>query len=465
MSIRFRRFLYFFLLLLFAIVAPTLVLYTSGYRMDWNTRRLYKTGLLLVEYLPKDATFSIDGEVYDMRSPAHINGLSPRSYLLRVSKEGYTPWEKRLWIPEGITTFLKHIILFQTPTIAHTEPIDMMTTAFGATRLPLVAFISSSHATSTIALNDPEKTRFLQYQRKEGAQHFLWSPHNERLLLTEQQTSGGTNGMIIDPSRGTDDPRVVQSLDDITPLPLTNITWDLGRDDLLYAYTREGDASWLLALNIQKQTFERTLIPDESFGLSYEGGENRLALLVPETPEKTSVVLRAFAPEKESLERRVTLEGNATDLSFLGKHQHLLTVLDKNKKMLYLIERAPRGESPITEVFSNVNDAAWSPNEQRLIWWNEYEVWLWDLQQNIKERLTRTKDVLHNVLWYPSSEYIFLQTETSVTVLELDGRDRRNEFEFTSADAIQNIGVNQEGTWLWMIATRDGKKNIEWYAL
>ena len=67
MTLRTRRILYSFFIAIFVIAAPTLVLYTAGFRYDFEYNRIVETGSLVVKSYPQNASIYINGELLENR--------------------------------------------------------------------------------------------------------------------------------------------------------------------------------------------------------------------------------------------------------------------------------------------------------------------------------------------------------------------------------------------------------------
>lgn len=96
MSNRSRKVLFLILLLSFFIIGVPLALYSYGYRLDINRYSVSESGGIFIRSLPGDATIKIDGE--DIKNESGIlnvgtfvRGLSPKKYLLSISRDGYRP--------------------------------------------------------------------------------------------------------------------------------------------------------------------------------------------------------------------------------------------------------------------------------------------------------------------------------------------------------------------------------------
>lgn len=126
MNKKLRDFMFFFFVLLFCITTALLSLYAAGYRLDLaralKGRVLQKTGMLILDSTPKGAAIYLDGKQVKSSgsifgdyaiTPAKVKNLLPKEYLVEVKLEGYWPWEKKLTVYGGQSTYAENIILFK----------------------------------------------------------------------------------------------------------------------------------------------------------------------------------------------------------------------------------------------------------------------------------------------------------------------------------------------------------------
>lgn len=115
MKQRKRFFLIFILSLLFSATALGVVLYSFGWRFDWNSKRIVKTGIFYFKVEPKSAKVYIDEKFVKKTDiffgSALISNLLPKKYKVEIKKEGYYPWTKELKIREREATEAKSITL------------------------------------------------------------------------------------------------------------------------------------------------------------------------------------------------------------------------------------------------------------------------------------------------------------------------------------------------------------------
>src|SRR5688572_3398648 len=106
MRSRARRLLSWTFIVTFFLIAPAIILSTAGYRYNFATRRIERTGVMIVETRPTGAMVTLNGERQVDDTPARLPSLSPGTYDLRVEKIGYHIWEKNVAIESRSTAFV-----------------------------------------------------------------------------------------------------------------------------------------------------------------------------------------------------------------------------------------------------------------------------------------------------------------------------------------------------------------------
>jgi len=120
MSKKARTVLFLICLLLFFLTTPLIILYSLGYRFNWNPSaggiKLTQTGGFGFKIQPKQVKIYIDGKLIKktdfILGSALVENLLPKRYKVELKKEGYLTWEKNLEIEEKKVVEIKNIILF-----------------------------------------------------------------------------------------------------------------------------------------------------------------------------------------------------------------------------------------------------------------------------------------------------------------------------------------------------------------
>ncbi|PIY94366.1 MAG: hypothetical protein COY68_02980, partial [Candidatus Levybacteria bacterium CG_4_10_14_0_8_um_filter_35_23] len=104
------------IILLFLFLGTTLVvLYGKGYRFNFEKGRpdFNGTGLLVATSLPDGAQVFINGHL--TTATDNTINLAPKSYDVKIIKEGYFPWEKNLIVKNEVVTKAEALLFPTTP--------------------------------------------------------------------------------------------------------------------------------------------------------------------------------------------------------------------------------------------------------------------------------------------------------------------------------------------------------------
>lgn len=116
MTLLTRRILFYALAVLFVAAGIIAIFYSSGWRFDLETFEINKLGALFLEVTPEDAVITIDKTNFEfkpglLRSGTLIANLFPKTYTVKVAKEGYQPWIKELDVQPSLVAEVPPVIL------------------------------------------------------------------------------------------------------------------------------------------------------------------------------------------------------------------------------------------------------------------------------------------------------------------------------------------------------------------
>jgi hypothetical protein len=120
-----RTILFFTCIFLFLIVAPAVVLYSQGYRFDFNPpvggKMIVQTGAFYFKVSPTSAEIYLDGELKKKTDfffgTIFIKNLLPEKYIIEIKKptvptqDGYLSWSKTIELKEKEVQEFKNIAL------------------------------------------------------------------------------------------------------------------------------------------------------------------------------------------------------------------------------------------------------------------------------------------------------------------------------------------------------------------
>lgn len=91
-------------------------------------------------------------------------------------------------------------------------------------------------------------------------------------------------------------------------------------------------------------------------------------------------------------------------------------------------------------------------NDNKLLYSNDFEIWLYDLNNHKKTILTRISEPITGIIWHPSNNYVIYSTDKSINIIELDEREKRNITELICLDKISSLNLSQKGDILYFMA-------------
>ncbi len=377
-----RRNLFFICLILFLLVAPSLVLYSQGYRFDFETKRVSQTGGLFIKAVPKQTEIYLNDKIEKKTDfffgSALIENLLPKKYKVEVKKEGYTPWYKTLEIKEREVVGAKNIILFK-------KNLDFETLA-----TKIESFWLS-----------PDQEKIVLKEKGETSWSLKLYEPSKKLkshLIEERDTYLKESDLLsIDFSEDSKEVYLeIEAQEKIeyfsldlekSPPTLSRMESPVNELENVLTYVNDGDNLYYLTIfgylfrNQDKLTPERFPVkPETGYTLKVLGG-------------------RIFLQEKETL-----YELNPDSASF-------------------------------EKIFEPVKDFKLSPDSKKLLIFSDYEIWILFLDDELSRKkagekvfLSRLSEKIKNSFWL-DSHYIVFVTGNRVKISEIDERDRVNMTE------------------------------------
>lgn len=103
-------------LLIIAGIAGIAVFLAKGYRVSPQTGVISGTGIISVTSVPDQASVYLDGHLTTATND-NVNSLVPKAYDIRIVKEGYIPWQKKIDVKEGLVSEIKATLFRSIPTV------------------------------------------------------------------------------------------------------------------------------------------------------------------------------------------------------------------------------------------------------------------------------------------------------------------------------------------------------------
>lgn len=390
-----RRVLFWASAAVFAVLAPLVTGYALGYRFDFTRGGVVRTGALLVETEPGGAAVFIDGTLAQrtgaiLNTTALVRDLAPRAHRVRIEKAGYRSWEKDVEIQSAIVTEIRHVRLW---------PIAPVTEELGV-----------------LAPTDE--------QVMPGSVRF--SPDGTHLVWATGRTSAERSWFV---RRLTDDASVPIALPEGARANETSVRWS---SDSRFLVVEAGASWWRLD---RDQLDALVVLPPVPAPRSLIDADTALAM-------NASGILSAyqFAPSStQAISRAPVIPVPTPDDELIapdGEHIALRT----HEGTLRIFDPDAR---TFAGVASGVVEASFSPDNTRLLWRTNRELWV--RTEHTNELITRFSDPIEGARWGARGAYILFSVGGILKAVELDRRGGRITTDLTPLAANQ-LALDQDST-------------------
>lgn len=338
----------------------------------------------------------------------------PEEYDIKIELDGYWSWQKKLKISPGASTFAENINLIKKdlPFLLLTE--ELKEPALSPDKNKIAALSNGEIILLDLKNNGSEKTPIATTTE---ISELSWSSDSKKLIadniVYEENLSKKTN------------------LNDFIKVEASKFKW--GGDQLYY---RDKNNIYNFDL-VNKQS--KKIIKSQEFD-NYLIKEDSAFLIGP--VQNQSTVLNIFKISTNQLIRSIKLPA-LSEYDFINQDSRLLNIYDKTHEILYLIDPTATALLRL-ETINNIKYTAWV-DENKLLYANDFEIWLADVSSGNKTLLTRISEKINNVFWHPSNDFIIYATNQSINTLELDERDKRNTIELIRLEDISSSLLNSTG--------------------
>ncbi|KKR91704.1 MAG: hypothetical protein UU95_C0021G0008 [Parcubacteria group bacterium GW2011_GWC2_42_12] len=428
MTLKVRRMLSLIFILLFLIIAPAIILYAAGFKLSKNGLAIQKTGMFIIDSNPRGAKIFINGQVQKkfinilfnknrfITTPAKIKNLLPGEYDLSLELDGYWGWQKKLTVNPGTSTFVENIYLFKNSLPVQILPanLESINLSAGDNR----ALILSADQLTFFNLAD--KTSQTVKQNDFKGKNIAWSADGQKLVIDHYLYN-------------LDDLKVKINLNQ-APASF-NYKW---RDNILYWQDKTSiyqlDSADLPSKIIGNREISDFLIKD------------RYLYLINQAKTTANLLEVIDMTSREQI-KSIGLPTSA-NYSFINPSHGLLNLYDNNHQILYLINPLADYYSPLTEIINNVRTASWI-SDSNLLYINDFEIWLYNLETKNKTLLTRISQTINSAVMHPNRNYIIYSTDQTINAIELDEGRGKNTAELVKFDLINSLILNGKGNVLY----------------
>ncbi len=434
MTLRTRNLIFITLVVSFLIIAPLTVLYSLGWRFDWENKKVFQTGIFYFKAWPKNTDVYINDVLKDKTDmffgSALIDNLVPNEYKIEIKKEGYHSWTKFLKIEKKEVTEAKNITLIpENPNLnilmegvekAFFSPDnkEIITLEMNKDNWELKLFDLKNNLKSHLV----KETDF----SNKGVELFnlTFSPDSKRALLE----LGLKENLIYYVLEIDKFPVVISKLDYLDSVE--EIYFHPKDENKLFIVQTIIEKKEIRTLNIvdfkNKEIFDplseniaTALISDNDIYYLNNSGSVFKSNLSGEKPEKLNIL--SFSYKEETKYEIIVSNSN---------------VFLKESSDLYLLNEETKS---FRKIYDSLRGYKFSPDINKIAYYNENEIKVIFLEQQYdhptKEKLeelfiNRFSEEITKVFWY-TNHYLIFDLGDKIKVAELDNRGKMNIVDLT----------------------------------
>ena len=373
-------------------------LYASGYKFNltWPlkfNRLLQKTGMLNVSTLPKNATIFLNDKPQKkspfsllkkdfIATPAKIKNILPGEYTLKLERENYWPFERKIKIESGQTTFAEDINLFRSdiPLLVYPDENNNPILSDNGRYLYL------SEQGKIINLKDGSVSSLTAGENMIGR----WIKNSNRLFI---------NGKILDPEKNNEN----------------NIAATLGQKIAIWYYNDfdglvyYSNGESINRLEADNRTIS-TLIKGEKY-LDFEPRNDNIFVIVK---NENKITLKSYLIKTGTKIGEIELPAIGNYI-FKQENEKRICLYDQKNLTLYLIDPANLKDY---YVIKGIKSWAWISDED-LIYNSDWEINVFSLKNGQATLVTRVSEAIDNLVWHKNGRYFIFSTETSLNASDL----------------------------------------------
>ena len=446
-----RKLFTLFFILLFSLVAPTVVLLAQGYRFNLENNIFIHSGSITIKSWPRDIDVSVNGEKQTSKTlniingAYTINGLKPGKYTLTCSKSGYTSWEKEIEVHSGVSTEFWNVLLFPEKEIQEINSTNIPGEAQQIFLSPdnnneLVLFTEEDSKRKIYIVNQEEDSNELVFEtadywfvdKKEGL-NIEWNSNNKSFILPVVDENNEEDYLLV--LKGEETEEVISLNSFLKKDSIHKARWLFNEKNKLVLLTEEGN---LYFFDYKKETLK--LIDEKvsgfdfaDYNIYYSKLPNNTIWSVKQSniEDKTQVTTEILSLEEEE---------NFVDIIAYDEYRIFVNASDKS---LIHNENNKKDLISTLQPSEKISGVQFSDDGKKLLCWNDHEVWYymlrdWEIQPKRyfgdKITITRSSEIIKNVQWMDNYENIVLSTGSTIRVFEVDPRNKTNISDITALE-------------------------------
>ncbi len=398
----------------FFLLAPQIIIYSLGYRFDFERKKIVNTGGLYLKIWPKRTEIFIDGEFRDktglFSNSVFIQNLLPKKHDILVKKEGYHVWQKTLEIKGKEVTKVENIILIKENPVftIFQDTIDDFFFSLDGENIILKKLDKGNINFEVFNLKKENQKKISSLPFQDGKLlNLKWSLDSQKVLM-KIETNEKIEYFVLE--------SLIPTQPSLSPLKLL----DENTHEVYFNPQNSEELFFIKNNSLYLENIDKIgrIVPVLDNLIVYEVSENNIVWLADSgflyRSDFSGNIIEVFNvkpfPVKKNESYKITI--------------HSETILLSENEILFVLNL----DSKVFEKFSApVKNFESSPNSNKIIYFNDYEVWFSDLISPKFEKifLTRFSEKIEDCFWL-NPHHVICDTGDKIKISEIDNRDRIN---------------------------------------
>lgn len=432
----FKNYLFYFFVFLFIILTIILSLYASGYKfnLSWPlkfNKLLQKTGMLAASTIPKNALIYLNdkvevnsflswGQKNYIKTPVKIKNILPGEYKIKFAEPGYWPFEKKITIESGQTTFLEDINLFRSD-----QPL-----IFNANKSNL---ISLSPNKKYLYLEDSKKIinlisgQIYDFPVADYAE-FAWLDNGDRLF---------SGGVIFNFNKNSSEDLKQKIGPDIK-------NWFYDKNNNRFYYQNNNTLNYLTNNNTASM-----IAKEGDDYLNFVALNDHLFYI---SKSDNKLKLQDYSLKTQAIKQTIDLP-SVGSYRLILEQTGIINLYDTKNKTLYLINQIKFNE---VNILKNVISWQWI-NSEELFYNNDWEIHRFNLTTNHDDLITRLGENIIKVIWNQNNNYLIFSSDKKLNGLDLKSGAITN---LLNAEKINDVWLDEKNNLIYFSAKINGQEGI-----
>lgn len=194
-----RLIIFLSIILGITLIAYFLIKLASGYRLDFSTKTMRPTGLLVATSTPNQASILVNGKILKVKTATTLS-LTPGEYDIEIKKDGFSSWKKKILIEKELVAKTEAYLFPTYPDLKALTSISTLSPVISPDGKKVVFAVENQDEKNGLWVLDlSERPLGLNREPRQIIQsapkgrnfaqaEYQWSPDSKQILITLVKT-------------------------------------------------------------------------------------------------------------------------------------------------------------------------------------------------------------------------------------------------------------------------------------